>query len=355
VSTVPRGVDLALVIPVHNEERYLPTAIDSLRNQRGADVPVVFVNNGSTDGSAALLSQCTEVQTGHWICIEEPQVGKFSAMAAGVDYCARQLGAPHVGFLDADSYYGDAGWLQTSARLLGQARADVGYIHSAYRYVGAQHMPTFAAACQACAATTHSISADVGWFANSAAAVFSTAVLRRYFRTASVTTELGLRCSLLALSEGQRAYFNPLPAMTSARRIVANTENFGAWCFYARQFYLTKDINAATKQLRSPAGHLDDLPPDMVGRFFSRQAVKFASRNLLPLALFDRKRRVRPAARRRLRARRRGATARGAAAPTVQNRARAHKSIRKAPECNCTDPSELHLGGAHRADDARSV
>jgi Glycosyl transferase family 2 len=285
---VARGVDLAVVIPFHNEERYLPTAIDSLRAQSGADVPVGLVNNASTDGSAALVRQCTEVQAGRWTCLEEPAIGKFSAMAAGVDFCARHFGARHVGFLDADSYYGNTGWLQTSAQILEHARADVGYIHSPYRYVGIEHMPSFAAAYQACAAAMRRISADVGWFANSAGAVYSTTVLTRYFRTASVTTELGLRCSLLALSEGQRAYFNPTPVMTSARRILASAENLSAWCFYARQFYLAKDINAATKRILSPAADLEDLRADMLGRFFSRQAVKFAARNLLPLALFDR-------------------------------------------------------------------
>lgn len=285
---MPRSIDLALVIPFHNEERYLPAAIDSLRNQSGTDVPVVFVNNGSIDGSAALLRQCAEVRAGHWTCIEEPQVGKFSAMATGAEFCAQHLGALHIGFLDADSYYGDATWLQTTVRILKQRRDAVGYIHSAYRYVGLQHMPTFAAAYHVCAVVMRSLSEDVGWFANSAASVYSTAVLIRYFRTASVTTELGLRCSLFALCAGQRAYFNPSPVMTSARRILANAENLHAWCFYARQFYLAKDINAAAKRTLNPPAYLDDLPADMVGRFFARQAIKFASRNLIPLALFDR-------------------------------------------------------------------
>jgi glycosyltransferase involved in cell wall biosynthesis len=285
---MPRGVELALVLPVHNEERYLPTAIDSLRTQHDSDVPVVFVNNSSTDGSAALLRQLAEVRTGQWTCIQEPKIGKFSAMAAGVDFCARQLGARHIGFLDADSYCAEANWLQTHAHILADARGDVGYIHSPYRYVGIEHLPTFAAAYHASAAVMHSISESVGWFANSAGSVFATAVLMPYFRTASITTELGLRCSLFALSEGQRAYFNPSSIMTSARRIVASAENLRAWCFYDRQFYLAKDINAAAKGALGPPVHLDDLPADMVGRFFTRQAIKFASRNLIPLALFDR-------------------------------------------------------------------
>src|SRR5437667_3189981 len=50
--TAPRTTPpLALVVPFHNEERYLPTLIASLRGQRGHGVPVVFIDNGSTDRS----------------------------------------------------------------------------------------------------------------------------------------------------------------------------------------------------------------------------------------------------------------------------------------------------------------
>jgi glycosyl transferase family 2 len=285
---MPRGVSLALVIPFHNEARYLPIAMDALRNQDDADVPFIFVDNGSTDESAVLVRRCAEVQSGRWICIEEPTVGKFSAMATGANFCAQQLGVRHIGFLDADSHYADASWLRMSARILQQAGADVGYIHSPYRYVGVQHLPTFAAAYDACALVMRSLSEEVCWFANSAGSVYSAPVLMRYFRTAAVTTELGLRCSLLALSEGQKAVFNPSLVMTSARRIVANAANLHAWCFYARQFYLAKDINAPAKRVPDPPACLDDLPVGMVARFFSRQAIKFACRNLIPLTLFDR-------------------------------------------------------------------
>lgn len=53
--------DFALVVPFHNEERHLSTLIESLRRQDHTDVPVVFVDNGSTDCSAALVRRCDEV------------------------------------------------------------------------------------------------------------------------------------------------------------------------------------------------------------------------------------------------------------------------------------------------------
>ncbi|HVN84764.1 MAG TPA: glycosyltransferase family A protein [Candidatus Binatia bacterium] len=285
---MPSRVEFALVIPVHNEERYLPTLSESLRRQSCTDVPIVFVNNGSTDGSDALMRESDAARAGRWLCIDEPRVGKFSAMAAGADFCVQQLGARHVGFLDADSYPGEVDWLRTHARILADAHRDLGYIHSPYRYVGLEHLPTFAAAYAACAAVMRSIGETVGWFANSAGAVYASTVVMPFFRSASTATEIGLRCSLFALSEGLRASMNPGQVMTSARRIVASADNLHAWCFYARRFYVNKDINTTAKQTLNPPAPVADLPVEMVGRFFARQAIKFAARNLIPLALFDR-------------------------------------------------------------------
>src|SRR5262249_20335842 len=72
-----------------------------------------------------------------------------------------------------------------------------------------------------------------------------------------------------------------------ARRIVVNAHNFSAWCFYDPGFYSAKDINAPLKMdLDAPAA-ANDLPPNMVGRFFARRALKLVARHLLPLAIFD--------------------------------------------------------------------
>src|SRR6188768_4247495 len=105
---------LAVAIPVHNEERRLPRLFDSLRAQTAVDVPVVFVDNGSTDASGALIRACPEAASGRWICVEETRVGKATAMATATAYCSDVLGARYVCFLDADSYCLDEGWIEAS-------------------------------------------------------------------------------------------------------------------------------------------------------------------------------------------------------------------------------------------------
>ena len=278
---------LALVVPFHNEERHLPTLIASLRLQRGHTVPIVFIDNGSTDRSRRLLERCDEVAAGTWLCVDEPRVGKFHAMRTGTAFCVERFSVGHVGFVDADSYLASDDWVSRGIQTLESGRHDLGYIYSPIRYYGFEQLPVFARAYRAYESVLAFLVERVGWLANGQGFVAPAATLTRYFETAQVTTEIDLRVSLLALWEGRRGHLNPGVLMTSARRIVVNARNFAAWCFYEPDFYSGKDINAPVKlDLDAPVA-VDDLQPSMVGRFFARRALKIVSRHLLPLAIFD--------------------------------------------------------------------
>jgi glycosyltransferase involved in cell wall biosynthesis len=278
---------LALVVPFHNEERCLPTLIASLRAQRGHNIPIVFIDNGSTDRSRSLLERCPEIASGTWLCSDEPRVGKFYAMQSGVTLVVERFGAQYVGFFDADSYCADADWLARSVRMVESGRHDLGYTYSPLRYTGFERLPVFARAYRAYEQVLVGLVERIGWLANGQGFVAAAATLQRYFDTAHVTTEIDLRVSLLALSQGRRACFNPSVIMTSARRIVVNSRNFAAWCFYDPTFYSAKDINAPVKLNLDTRAALHDLEPSMVGRFFARRAHKLVSRHLMPLAIFD--------------------------------------------------------------------
>jgi glycosyltransferase involved in cell wall biosynthesis len=287
MSTPVRTAPLVLAVPFHNEERYLPKLITSLRAQRGHDVAIIFIDNGCTDRSRALLEHCQEIAAGTWLCIDEPRVGKFHAMKTGVTFAVERFGAQYVGFLDADSYCADADWLARSVRMVESGRHDLGYTYSPLHYTGFERLPVFARAYRAYEQVLVCLVERIGWLANGQGFVASAATLQRYFDTAHVTTEIDLRVSLLALSQGRRACFNPSAIMTSARRIVVNARNFAAWCFYDPTFYSAKDINTPVKlDLDAPAA-VNDLEPSMVGRFFARRARKLVSRHLMPLAIFD--------------------------------------------------------------------
>lgn len=48
---------VSIIVPVYNIERYLPQCMNSLFAQTAPDFEVILVDDGSTDGSAALCDQ----------------------------------------------------------------------------------------------------------------------------------------------------------------------------------------------------------------------------------------------------------------------------------------------------------
>ena len=48
---------ISIIVPVYNVEKYLPACIDSLINQTYRDIEIICVNDGSTDGSLAILEE----------------------------------------------------------------------------------------------------------------------------------------------------------------------------------------------------------------------------------------------------------------------------------------------------------
>lgn len=92
--TAPR---ISILLPVRNEERYLPAALDSLFRQTLPDWEVVAVNDGSTDGSAAILDQAAGRDPRIRV-IHAPPLGLVSALNAGLAECR----APLVARMDGD-------------------------------------------------------------------------------------------------------------------------------------------------------------------------------------------------------------------------------------------------------------
>lgn len=276
----------ALVIPFHNEEPNLPSVFAALRSQTAQHIPIVFIDSASTDGSAALVRGCEEVRSGQWICIEERGVGKIRAMRTGTVYCMERFGTRYVGFLDSDSYPANTGWLAKTLEIVGGADAMFGYITSPISYFGIHKLPVFEAAYLAYETVLRLLTERIGWLANGQGYTCPVEVLMSYFDRAALTTEVDLRCSLLALAQDRSFNYNPGLLMTSARRMLVNNDNFAAWCFYKREFYTKKDINAKDKINLHRPEPVHDLRPDQVPEFFARRALKVTSRHLMPMAIF---------------------------------------------------------------------
>lgn len=113
---------VSVVIPVYNGERFLKESLESVFAQTFQDYEIVCVDDGSTDGSLALLQQYgSRVRV-----ISQANAGQSAARNAGV----RQATGAFVAFLDQDDLWYPAKLAQQVAVL--NAEPDVVVVHCNY-------------------------------------------------------------------------------------------------------------------------------------------------------------------------------------------------------------------------------
>lgn len=96
---------LSVVVPFFNSERHLAACIESLLAQEdvGGPFELILINNGSTDGSAAIVERYPEPTV-----LAEPTPGAYAARNTGI----RQARAPVIAFTDGDCVV-DRDWLRS--------------------------------------------------------------------------------------------------------------------------------------------------------------------------------------------------------------------------------------------------
>ncbi|MEO6697217.1 MAG: glycosyltransferase [Gammaproteobacteria bacterium] len=109
---------ISVIIPCFNGERYLTEAVNSALGQTYRPVEVVVVNDGSTDGSAAVMASYGE----RIRVVRQANAGLPAARNSGIRASRGQLFA----FLDADDYWRE-NFLEQMARALTQTGAAVAY------------------------------------------------------------------------------------------------------------------------------------------------------------------------------------------------------------------------------------
>ncbi len=92
---------LTIIVPIYNEQDNIP----SLEERLGAWLPacsvsacVLFVDDGSSDGSLSLLTEVCNRHPEFFYISFERNAGLSAAIKAGIDYCCSEL----VGYMDAD-------------------------------------------------------------------------------------------------------------------------------------------------------------------------------------------------------------------------------------------------------------
>ncbi len=91
---------VSVVIPIYNQEKYLRECLDSVVNQTLKDIEIICVNDGSTDGSLAILEEYAEKDNRIKIINQENQ-GAGVARNNGIDIATGE----YLMFLDPDDWY----------------------------------------------------------------------------------------------------------------------------------------------------------------------------------------------------------------------------------------------------------
>jgi len=94
---VSRAPLISVIVPVHNGERYLSEALDSVLAQTYPPVELIVVDDGSTDGTPDVLdAHASKVSS-----VRQAQAGSSAAVNRGVELARGLL----LAFLDADDLW----------------------------------------------------------------------------------------------------------------------------------------------------------------------------------------------------------------------------------------------------------
>lgn len=88
---------ISVVLPVYNGEAYVREAVESILAQTFTDFELIAINDGSTDGSSAILRELAK-RDPRIVLVERPNVGLVSALNEGI----QRARAPFIARMDAD-------------------------------------------------------------------------------------------------------------------------------------------------------------------------------------------------------------------------------------------------------------
>lgn len=95
--TLEQTTLLSVIIPVYNAEKYLRQCYMSLNGQTYRNLELIFVNDGSTDGSLEYLKEL-QSKDARVVIVDQKNKGASAARNAGLSICRGK----YVGFCDAD-------------------------------------------------------------------------------------------------------------------------------------------------------------------------------------------------------------------------------------------------------------
>lgn len=91
---------VSVIIPVYNQEKYLPKCLDSVLMQAYPHWEAIVVDDGSTDGSAAIIADYAARDSRVRVFRQEN-----SGQAAARNFALRQMRGDYVMFIDSDDWW----------------------------------------------------------------------------------------------------------------------------------------------------------------------------------------------------------------------------------------------------------
>lgn len=112
-------VDISIIIPVYNTEKYLKKCLESVRRQTFQNWEAICINDGSTDGSLNILKE-TAQKDKRFIIKEQSNQGVSAARNTGLAL----TGGKYVMFLDSDDFIHPQ-CMETAYNLMIKTKADI--------------------------------------------------------------------------------------------------------------------------------------------------------------------------------------------------------------------------------------
>ena len=113
-------IDISIIIPIYNMEKYIENAIKSVEEQTIKDKEIIIIDDGSTDSSSAIIEKCIQNYSNVKI-LRQNNKGAGEARNLGIMNAIGEF----VCFLDADDFYASNDVLEYLYKL---AKAKSSYI-----------------------------------------------------------------------------------------------------------------------------------------------------------------------------------------------------------------------------------
>jgi len=91
---------ISVVLPVYNAERFLRQCLDSIINQTLRNIEIICVDDGSTDGSLAILREYA-ARDARVIIVTQENKGAGAARNKGIEVARGE----YLSFLDSDDFF----------------------------------------------------------------------------------------------------------------------------------------------------------------------------------------------------------------------------------------------------------